>query len=149
MDDKQNIMFQVEGYDSIYTYFRFTSELTKLFKKDRHNAHLYEQWLDRQLHFMDDEPIQFLLSEHPTVFEKIRSFQYHGSTYSIYSIRRPQTSKNLRILFSLIESGSDQADILLLAFSELNQSDYERSIPIAIKRMKDIIAALEENYEPD
>lgn len=50
----------------------------------------------------------------------------------LYSIRHPESKKNVRVIY-IIE---DEAIILLTAFLEKNNGDYQRAIEIAKKRLK-------------
>lgn len=50
----------------------------------------------------------------------------------LYSIRHPESKKNVRILYAII----DNAVILLTAFLEKNDGDYQKAIDVANKRMK-------------
>ncbi len=50
----------------------------------------------------------------------------------LYSIRHPESKKNVRIIY-IIEEG---AVILLTAFLEKNTGDYQRAIKTALQRIK-------------
>ena len=50
----------------------------------------------------------------------------------LYSIRHPETKKNVRIIYT-IEEG---VVILLVAFLEKNDGDYQKAINVAKKRLK-------------
>lgn len=50
----------------------------------------------------------------------------------LYSIRHPESKKNVRIIYTII----DNVVILLTAFLEKNDGDYQKAINVANKRMK-------------
>lgn len=50
----------------------------------------------------------------------------------LYSIRHPETSKNVRVIYTIEES----IVILLVAFLEKNAGDYQKAINTAKKRLK-------------
>lgn len=50
----------------------------------------------------------------------------------LYSIRHPESRKNVRVLYTI----EDDTIILLTAFLEKNAGDYQRAIEIAQKRLK-------------
>lgn len=49
----------------------------------------------------------------------------------LYSIRHPESKKNVRVIYTIIED----AVILLTAFLENNDGDYRRAISVAKKRL--------------
>lgn len=51
---------------------------------------------------------------------------------SLYSIRHPESRKNVRVIYTII----DNAVILLIAFLEKNDGDYKKAIDTANKRLK-------------
>lgn len=51
----------------------------------------------------------------------------------LYSIRHPESKKNLRILYTITE---ESIVILLVAFLEKNGGDYQKAIKLANKRLK-------------
>lgn len=59
-------------------------------------------------------------------FEKLTGFD------RLYSIRHPESKKNIRVIY-IIE---DEAIILLTAFLEKNEGDYQKAIKLALKRLK-------------
>lgn len=51
---------------------------------------------------------------------------------NLYSIRHPETKKNVRIIYTIV----DGVIVLLIAFLEKNDSDYQKAISIAKSRLK-------------
>lgn len=50
----------------------------------------------------------------------------------LYSIRHPETPKNVRVIYTIVEG----VVILLGAFLEKNDGDYQKAINTAKKRLK-------------
>ena len=143
MQNGENFMqqlFPVEGFDNILSYDICLKEYNKLFKKDPSGQRDYQKWLDRQLRYLDKAPdLNELVRTHES-FEKLRQYEEYG----LYAIRRPHSIGNPRIMFAAVVNEQDQLYILLLAFKELNSSDYDRNIPVADNRMKDILQMIKE-----
>ena len=59
-------------------------------------------------------------------FEKLTGFE------RLYSIRHPESKKNVRVIYTIYDSSI----ILLTAFLEKNDSDYQRAIKTANKRLR-------------
>ena len=51
----------------------------------------------------------------------------------LYSIRHPESKKNVRIIYTIIEGG---IVILLVAFLEKNDGDYQNAINVAKRRLR-------------
>lgn len=51
----------------------------------------------------------------------------------LYSIRHPESKKNIRIIYTIIENG---IVILLTAFLEKNDGDYQNAINVAKRRLR-------------
>ena len=60
-------------------------------------------------------------------FEKLS-----GET-KLYSIRHPESKKNVRVLYTIVEG---KIIILLVAFLEKNEGDYQKAIKVAKQRLK-------------
>lgn len=52
---------------------------------------------------------------------------------NLYSIRHPETKKNVRVIYTIVEG---EAVILLTAFLEKNAGDYQKAIRVAKTRLK-------------
>lgn len=142
MNEENNSLYQLEGFERIFACSSFSKDYKKLYRKSKADGKRYSQWLHKQLSFLDEETTTMSLLNHPRVFEKIRTFSYEDEEIGIYSIRKPEFSKNPRIIFSAIGSDPDDIIVLLLAFSELKSNDYDRNIPVAIERMKYLLSGL-------
>ncbi len=53
----------------------------------------------------------------------------------LYSIRHPETKKNVRIIYTVVKGS---VVILLVAFLEKNDGDYQKAIEVAKKRLREI-----------
>lgn len=62
----------------------------------------------------------------------LQQFEKLNGVDRLYSIRHPESKKNVRIIYA-IEEG---AIILLVAFLEKNDGDYQRAISTAKKRLQ-------------
>lgn len=133
----------LDGFDNIFGCEVFFKEFRKLFKKDRETEKKYQKWLNRQFDYLAHYPSEIFLQTKN--FELITSVD---SEWPIYSIRHPESTGNPRILFSTITDNSGQTHILLLAFKELHD-DYQRYLPTAKKRLKEIIRIIEEKGNGD
>ena len=61
----------------------------------------------------------------------LAQFEKLSGTDRLYSIRHPETPKNLRVIYTIYE----ESVILLCAFLEKNDSDYKRAIQRAQQRL--------------
>jgi phage-related protein len=61
----------------------------------------------------------------------LAQFEKLAGEDNIYSIRHPESKKNLRILYTIV----DGAVILLIAFLEKNDGDYQNAITTAKNRI--------------
>ena len=127
----------VSDFDNIFGCEVFFKELKDLFKKDKTSEIKYQKWLHNQFQMLDHNPIEQLIQTKN--FELLSS----DSGWRIYSLRRPESIGNPRILFSVVTNEIGRSHIMLLAFKELH-NDYHRFIPIARDRMKHIMENLEE-----
>lgn len=53
----------------------------------------------------------------------------------LYSIRHPETKKNVRIIYTVVKGS---VVILLVAFLEKSDGDYQKAIEVAKKRLREI-----------
>lgn len=62
----------------------------------------------------------------------LQQFEKLTGVERLYSIRHPETKKNVRVIYTIFEGSI----ILLVAFLEKNDSDYQRAIETAKKRLR-------------
>ena len=125
--------------DSIYICNPCSDEIKNLFKRDHLTEHKYLRWLHSQLQYLKEMKLESVRTK-SNVFEKL-----DGTAVPIYSIRRNESTGNPRVLFfAIVEEENTQAIILLSAFKELNQGDYKRHLPTAIRRRSEILRLLDE-----
>ena len=129
----------ISDFTNIYGCKIFFDEFKNLFKKDKTTGAQYQKWLWRQFSFLTKNTIEQII--------QLKNFELLSSTSSewpIYSIRRPESTGNPRVLFSVVSDETGHSYIMLLAFKELHD-DYKRFIPIAVDRMKHIVQEMEED----
>ncbi|MCQ2494249.1 MAG: type II toxin-antitoxin system RelE/ParE family toxin [Lachnospiraceae bacterium] len=83
----------------------------------------YQQKLIEDLAVLEQEKEKAIDLQH---FEKLIGVD------RLYSIRHPESKKNIRIIYTIEE----EAIILLVAFLEKNDGDYQRAISTAKKRLQ-------------
>ena len=113
----------------------------ELFGKSEAQRHEYNKWLLKKLIILctrSEEDIQ-----ETDTFE----FLGRGDEYKLYSLRRPEFSGNPRILFASLSNEDGSVYIMLLMFKELHTGDYQRMIPVAKKRMEEILTAIKGDLE--
>lgn len=134
-----DICFFDASYNNIYGCEPFLAEKRALYRKDPTASKQYDNWLDRQLRFLDSEGLD-VIRTHSKVFEKLED-----TPVNLYCIRRREFIGNPRIIFfAVIENGEEPAFVLLTAFHELNEGDYRRAIDTATQRQKSIMRQLKE-----
>lgn len=116
----------INGLNDIYTLNVVQKEFKKAVDepwKETPPWQRYQKKLIQDLAVLDSEKeraIEFPQYERLCTEEKL------------YSIRHPETPKNVRIIYTILEGSV----ILLGAFLEKNDSDYHKAINIAKKRLK-------------
>ncbi len=119
----------MSGYDRIFKVDSFSDEVDDLFGKNKGERHRFLNWLDKQLHILDEMGID---ATHSEQFEVLTN-----TDPTLYAIRHPKSKLNERYIYIYCEG----EDILLLtAFKEKSGSDYRKAIDHAY----DIIKKLEE-----
>lgn len=85
----------------------------------------YQRWLISSLMNLEEYGMEALKLKN---FEKLESVKPN-----LYSIRYPQSRLNPRVLYVYLAEGEI---LLLAAFKEKNESDYNRNIKLAKQRLK-------------
>lgn len=117
----------IEGLNDVYAL----SVVQKEFKKA-----VNEQWKKNppwqryQKKLMED--LAVLDTEKEKAID-LPQYEKLSGEEKLYSIRHPETKKNVRIIYT-IEEGT--IIILLVAFLEKNDGDYQKAIKVAKKRLK-------------
>lgn len=120
--EKLNII----GLDNTYALSVVKKEFRKAVEeewKDVPPWKRYQKKLIKELAVLEQEKEHAIDLVH---FEKLTGVD------RLYSIRHPESQKNLRVIYTIF----DGAIILLAVFLEKNDSDYQRVIRIAMKRLK-------------
>lgn len=117
---------RIEGINDTYAI----SSLRKEFRKA-----VDEPWKEKE----PWERYQKKLIQDLTVLEQekesaidLQQFEKLNGVDRLYSIRHPESRKNVRIIYTIDED----VIILLTAFLEKNSGDYKRAIDTAKKRLK-------------
>ena len=142
MSSQNNIVSLIDAsLPNVFQCASFKKEYRKLFGKSEAQRHEYNKWLLKKLIILctrSEEDIQ-----ETDTFE----FLGRGDDYKLYSLRRPEFSGNPRILFASLSNEDGSVYIMLLMFKELHTGDYQRMIPVAKKRMEEILTALKGDLE--
>lgn len=131
-------LYLITGCTNVYGCNQFIREFNDLYKKDPETKKQYLKWIARQFTILENLGIRAILQQ--KAFEKLSGID---ENFDLYSLRRPETKGNPRLLFSMIEDEDGEVYIFLLAFKELHDN-YNRHIPTTIERMKNVIALLTE-----
>ena len=86
-------------------------------------------WLRYQKKLIEDLAV---LEQEKERAVDLPQFEKLNGCGNLYSIRHPESRKKIRVLYCIF----DGSIILLTAFLEKNNGDYQRGIEIANKRMK-------------
>ena len=115
----------IEGINDTYAI----SNVKKEFEKAVNEAwKIIPPWKRYQKKLIENLAVLQQEKEHAV---DLPQFEKLAGTDKIYSIRHPESRKNVRVLYT-IEEG---AIILLTAFLEKNNGDYQRAIGTAQKRL--------------
>lgn len=124
-------LLSIEGFKNILLCDLCQKDIRNLYN-GHPESHGYSKWLDRNLNLLDHSMIYDLL--HLKQFEPLSGHE------NIYSIRRPESKGNPRVLFfTIIETNAEPLYILLTAFHEHNSGDYKNAIKVAEARKKTIM----------
>lgn len=119
----------LEGLEKIYAVSTIRKEFQKAVNeiwKDKKPYERYQKKLMGDLAILDDQKERAI---------KLASFERLSGEKYIYSIRHPESEKNIRILYTIFENNV----ILLYAFLEKNDGDYQRAIRVARDRIKKLM----------
>lgn len=117
---------EIQGINKTYAISNVKKELKKAVDepwKDIPPWQRYQKKLIQDLAVLEQEMEQAI---------KLPQYEKLTDKERLYSIRHPESKKNLRIIYTIV----DNAVILLVAFLEKNEGDYENAINIAKKRLK-------------
>lgn len=73
-----------------------------------------------------------VLDEHKESAIEFQQYERLSTEEKLYSIRHPETPKNVRVIYTIAEG----VVILLHAFLEKNDGDYQKAIRVARNRLK-------------
>ncbi len=131
-----NILYP-EAFNAKYirTYFNFEIDLTNLLDRSGKKVDFWGKYRQR-LRFLDERKEKCVLKS--DWFEELKQ------TDGLYSMKFNKSQKNIRIFFAFIEYNSVKYALLLCAFEEKDntnksQNSYSAGIPVAQKRLKEVL----------
>jgi mRNA-degrading endonuclease RelE of RelBE toxin-antitoxin system len=116
---------EINGIDNVYVLSVVKKEFRKAVDeswKDNPPWQRYQKKLIQDLAVLDMEKERAI---------DLAQFEKLAGEDNLYSIRHPESKKNLRILYTIV----DGAVILLIAFLEKNDGDYQNAITTAKNRI--------------
>jgi mRNA-degrading endonuclease RelE of RelBE toxin-antitoxin system len=116
---------EINGIDNVYVLSVVKKEFRKAVDeswKDNPPWQRYQKKLIQDLAVLDIEKERAI---------DLAQFEKLAGEDNLYSIRHPESKKNLRILYTI----DDGAVILLIAFLEKNDGDYQNAITTAKNRI--------------
>lgn len=116
----------IQGLNNIYAFSNVKKEFRKAVDEpweDEPPWKRYQQKLIEDLAVLEQEQERAI---------DLQCFEKLNGVDRLYSIRHPESKKNVRVIYT-IEEG---AIFLLTAFLEKNAGDYQRAIKIAKKRLQ-------------
>ena len=116
----------IEGINNIYAISNVKKEFRKAVDEPWKEIPPWQRYLRKLI-----EDLAVLEQEKEMAidlpqFEKLTGFD------RLYCIRHPETKKNVRVIYTIYDSSI----ILLTAFLEKNDGDYQRAIKTANKRLR-------------
>lgn len=116
----------IEGINSIYALSNIKKEFRKAVDEPWKEI---PPWQRYQKKLIQDLAVLEIGKERAV---DLPQFEKLAGEDRLYSIRHPESKKNVRIIYTII----DNVVILLTAFLEKNDGDYQKAINVANKRMK-------------
>lgn len=117
----------MEGLNDVYALDVIRKEFTKAVSecwKEESPWQRYQKKLIQDLAVLDEEKEGAI---------DLPQYEKLSGEDNLYCIRHPETKKNVRVMYTIVEEGFV---ILLTAFLEKNAGDYQRAIRVAKARMK-------------
>jgi hypothetical protein len=121
-------IIKINGYTKIFAAEIFSDDFEKMFGKNRGEIARYESWLAAILVILDNEGMNAL---------KFMQFEHLQSTSNpnLYAIRHPGSKINERYIYIYM---SGESSVLLTAFKEMGNADYEKAINRALAICEEI-----------
>ncbi|MDO5403394.1 MAG: type II toxin-antitoxin system RelE/ParE family toxin [Eubacteriales bacterium] len=117
----------INGLNDIYAL----SVVQKEFKKAVNEPWKYNPpWQRYQKKLLQDLAVLDVEKNHAI---ELPQYEKLTGEDKLYSIRHPETKKNVRIIYTIVE---ETIVILLVAFLEKNDGDYQKAISVAKKRLQ-------------
>lgn len=116
----------IEGINSIYTISNVKKEFRKAVDEPWKEIPPWQRYLKKLIGDLAVLEQEKEMAIDLPQFEKLTGFD------RLYSIRHPESEKNVRVIYTIYDSSI----ILLTAFLERNDGDYQRAIKTANKRLR-------------
>lgn len=117
----------INGLNDIYALSVVRKEFTKAVNEQWKNN---PPWQRYQKKLMQDLAVLNIEKERAI---DMPQYEKLSGEKELYSIRHPESKKNVRVIYTLVE---DSVVILLVAFLEKNDGDYQNAINLAKKRLQ-------------
>ena len=117
----------INGLNDIYALSVVRKEFTKAVSEQWKNN---PPWQRYQKKLMQDLAVLDIEKERAI---DMPQYEKLSGEKELYSIRHPESKKNVRVIYTLVE---DSVVILLVAFLEKNDGDYQNAINLAKKRLQ-------------
>lgn len=120
------VKIDIEGINNTYALSvvqkEFTSAVNEKWKKDP-PWERYQKKLMQDLAVLEDEKERAI---------RMPQYERLSDEDKLYCIRHPETKKNVRVIYTIVEGA---IIVLLHAFLEKNDGDYQKAIRVAKKRL--------------
>ena len=117
----------ISGISDVYAVSAIKKEFKKAVNQPWKNSEPYPEYQKKLLADLAVLDIEKAIDL--AAFEKLTNEK------DLYSIRRPNSRKNVRIIYTIIDR---KIIILLTVFLEKNKSDYQNAISVAKNRLKQL-----------
>lgn len=117
----------IEGLNDVYALDVIRKEFSKAVSecwKEEAPWQRYQKKLIQDLAVLDEEKEGAI---------DLPQYEKLSGEEGLYCIRHPETKKNVRVIYTIVEG---ESIILLTAFLEKNAGDYQKAIRLARTRMK-------------
>ena len=119
---------EISGLNDIYACAAVQKEFRKAVDEPWKEV---PPWLRYQKKLLQDLAVLDDYKENAIIFPQ---YERLSTEEKLYSIRHPETPKNVRVIYTITEG----VVILLHAFLEKNDGDYQKAIRVAKKRLERI-----------
>lgn len=119
----------INGLNDIYTLSVVRKEFTKAVNEKWKNNPPWERYQKKLMQDLAVLDVEKKRAIDMPQYEKL------SGEKELYSIRHPESKKNVRVIYTFVD---DSIVILLVAFLEKNNGDYQNAINLAKRRLQEI-----------